>query len=462
MDGPGDTTTTTVRVTTAAPTTAATTTTAAGATTTAAASDDRAHHHDRAAGGHHDPAAPPGTGTTPASGALELEGVTWTLSDKTDLGVPLGDVDVTARFLAGQVGGTSGCNQYRGTYVLNGDQLTINPNVASTLIACPAPQSAVEAAYLKVLPTVASYAITDTTLSLSNAAGKVVLVYDHIAGEQILAGDWQVTALRTPTAISSPVPGSTLTMSFKDGQVSGSSGCNTYSGSYTVNGDELTFGPTATTRKACADQAVTDQETAFLAALEATASFSGTTSAVTLLAAGRHDHLQPGSRLIRWRRRSSVSPGRCPRRRTSASTTPPWTSPPASPTAPSPAVAGATTTPVRTSLDDHSLTIGPQLVSTMMACPDPAMAVEAAYLRLLPTVDSFTIDGDTLTLTDATATPVLVFDHIPAESALAGSWSIVAVRTADAVASTLPGIRTDADVRRRTRLGTRRRQPVPR
>jgi heat shock protein HslJ len=283
-DGVGDTTTTTAPATTAASTTAASTTTVAGATTTAAAQTTALTTTTALRAATTTP-RPPGTGTTPASGALELEGVTWTLSDKTDLGVPLGDVDVTARFLAGQVGGTSGCNQYRGTYVRNGDQLTIQPNVASTLIACPAPQSAVEAAYLKVLPTVATYAINDTTLTLSNAAGKVVLVYDHIAGEQILAGDWEVTALRIPNAISSPVPGSTLTMSFKDGQVSGSSGCNTYSGSYTVNGDQLTFGPMATTRKACADQAVSDQETAFLAALEATASFSGTKSAVTLLAA---------------------------------------------------------------------------------------------------------------------------------------------------------------------------------
>src|SRR5207253_104963 len=89
-------------------------------------------------------------------------------------------------------------------------------------------------------------------------------------------------------------------------------------------------------------------------------------------------------------------------------------------------------------LDDHSLTIGPHLATTMMACPRPAMAVESAYLRLLPSVTTWATSGDTLTLADRTST-VLVFDHVPAEQALAGAWTVVAVRTAEAVASTLPG-----------------------
>ena len=49
--------------------------------------------------------------------------------------------------------------------------------------------------------------------------------------------------------------------------MSGSSGCNTYSGGYKLDGSTVTIGPLASTRMAC-DQALMDQETAFLTALQ--------------------------------------------------------------------------------------------------------------------------------------------------------------------------------------------------
>ena len=51
-----------------------------------------------------------------------------------------------------------------------------------------------------------------------------------------------------------------------DGNVSGSAGCNTFNGTYTVDGSSISFGPLASTKMACptADMAV---ETAFLAGL---------------------------------------------------------------------------------------------------------------------------------------------------------------------------------------------------
>lgn len=57
---------------------------------------------------------------------------------------------------------------------------------------------------------------------------------------------------------------------FDDGppqRVSGSTGCNRLSGSYSLRGSGLKFGPLATTKMACADGMA--QEQAFLAALAA-------------------------------------------------------------------------------------------------------------------------------------------------------------------------------------------------
>jgi heat shock protein HslJ len=51
-----------------------------------------------------------------------------------------------------------------------------------------------------------------------------------------------------------------------DGQVAGVASCNRFTGTVSVRGDSVAFGPLATTRMGCAP-AVADQETRYLAAL---------------------------------------------------------------------------------------------------------------------------------------------------------------------------------------------------
>ena len=222
-------------------------------------------------------------GSAAPAGAASLEGATWTLSADTDLGVPLDDVDVTALFTDGRVAGTSGCNRYTGGYTLDGDALTISPGMAATMMACPAPQMAVEQAYLAALAEVAAWSVDGTTLTLADTAGTALLVFEQIAGEDALAGDWTVTALRTANAVSSPLAGSELTLAFADGQATGSGGCNNIFGGFTVDGQQLTIGPMGATRMAC-EPPIMQQEKDYLAALDATRTFSSTSSMLTLLA----------------------------------------------------------------------------------------------------------------------------------------------------------------------------------
>ena len=54
------------------------------------------------------------------------------------------------------------------------------------------------------------------------------------------------------------------------GQVTGSTGCNRLTGTFTRTGEALRFGRTATTRMACVDPRLMSQEQTFLAALTAT------------------------------------------------------------------------------------------------------------------------------------------------------------------------------------------------
>ncbi len=50
--------------------------------------------------------------------------------------------------------------------------------------------------------------------------------------------------------------------------------------------------------------------------------------------------------------------------------------------------------------DDGSLTIGPNLATTRMACVDDVMAQELAFLELVPSATRYEIVGDTLSLYD--------------------------------------------------------------
>jgi polar amino acid transport system substrate-binding protein len=89
-----------------------------------------------------------------------------------------------------------------------------------------------------------------------------------------LAGtNWAVTAFAQGPDLAMPLPDTNLTLLFSpEGQVNGSSGCNTYRASYTVEGSFLAITPPLGTSIMCEPE-VMEQETAFLAALVSAGSF---------------------------------------------------------------------------------------------------------------------------------------------------------------------------------------------
>jgi putative lipoprotein len=74
---------------------------------------------------------------------------------------------------------------------------------------------------------------------------------------------WQLVELEG----SAPLAGTSIDMTIDGEVVSGSSGCNQYNGPVTYGDGEMTLGPNfATTMMAC-EEAIMDQEQAYLAAL---------------------------------------------------------------------------------------------------------------------------------------------------------------------------------------------------
>ena len=64
---------------------------------------------------------------------------------------------------------------------------------------------------------------------------------------------------------ASLIPETEITLTLEEGQVHGSSGCNTYGGSYQVDGDKITMSDLFMTEMACLDPAgVMDQELEYL------------------------------------------------------------------------------------------------------------------------------------------------------------------------------------------------------
>jgi heat shock protein HslJ len=70
------------------------------------------------------------------------------------------------------------------------------------------------------------------------------------------------------------LPGTTPTLSFDSGQVSGNGSCNSFGGEYKQSGRQLTIGTLMSTMMACMPAGLMDQEQAYLAALQAAAGFT--------------------------------------------------------------------------------------------------------------------------------------------------------------------------------------------
>lgn len=87
--------------------------------------------------------------------------------------------------------------------------------------------------------------------------------------------NWEVTGFNNGrNAVVSPIVGSTLTTRFTASQVEGNSGCNSFSGSYWVSGNNISIGALGGGMMACAEPAgVMEQETEFRAALQSAVTF---------------------------------------------------------------------------------------------------------------------------------------------------------------------------------------------
>ena len=189
-------------------------------------------------------------------------GVPWVVSSGVDLAGS--DAVPSATFTDDTVGGSTGCNRFTASYTVDGDAMEIG-EIASTRMACPPPADAIERAYLAALGRVATWHLDGSELVLADDDNNELLRYEEASP----VGDWEVTAFLSGDAVTSPLPGTTITAKFADdGTLTGSSGCNTYQTAFSLGKGSIEIEPPAATEMACdTPQGVMDQEAAYLAAL---------------------------------------------------------------------------------------------------------------------------------------------------------------------------------------------------
>jgi heat shock protein HslJ len=204
---------------------------------------------------------------TPAPAAT-LEGANWRLLTLPGQTVPGGNGAPTARFEGGRVSGFSGCNRFMGNYTVDRDKLSVG-TLAGSMMACPEPVMALEKTFLSALSGTLTSSVAGNRLSLTPVAGGKVIQFE-LEPKPVLEGvEWEVTAYNNGRqAVVSPQLGTRLTIAFKDGLVSGSGGCNSFHGPFKAEGNAISIGPLATTRKWCSEKGVMAQEQEFIATLE--------------------------------------------------------------------------------------------------------------------------------------------------------------------------------------------------
>ncbi len=386
--------------------------------------------------------------TTPSkTAALTLEGPTWQLvslaDEKGETIAAMTGVTVTAGFNEGQLTGNGGCNSYFGGYTVDGDKLTITP-AGTTMMACDEKVMAQEKAFMAALASAATFQIADGQLQIMNDKGAVVLTFTAQAQPALTGVVWNATFYNNGRGAVVGVmrPETSITAIFgEDGTLSGSAGCNNYSTTYTVDdrNNMIISGAIVTTQKAC-EQAIMDQEAAYLAALPTTASYNfvdgqlhlRTTEGanVALYEAGAAAGGEPtpeattapaaGLEGTNWQMVSYVND----QGETVA----------ALPEAPATALFadglvsgttgcnryGGTYTVDGTAL---KVTLGP---STMMACPDAQMVQEQGFQAAMANVASYEVAGEQLLLKNAAGDVALTFAP-EAQSSLAGTnWQVQA------------------------------------
>ena len=218
---------------------------------------------------------------TDAKEQVELQEVLWRLvelqGESGDMTPVLDGTTVDVKFIGGEFGGTAGCNRYFGTYSLGeANELTVGSEMGSTQMACPPEVMEQEQRYLALLGQVAMANRADDRFSLQGADSETLLKFVATEPASLEATSWEATGINNGKGgVVSTATTSMSTALFAGGRLSGSGGCNRFTGTYETEGDQISIGPAAATRMLCNEpEGIMDQEQQYFEAMERARTFS--------------------------------------------------------------------------------------------------------------------------------------------------------------------------------------------
>jgi heat shock protein HslJ len=85
--------------------------------------------------------------------------------------------------------------------------------------------------------------------------------------------NWNLVSFGGPGAEQPIIEGSAITLMLAGGQAGGSGGCNSYGGTYQVDGNNISFEEVVRTERACLEEGVTEQEQRYFEALESASTY---------------------------------------------------------------------------------------------------------------------------------------------------------------------------------------------
>jgi len=361
-------------------------------------------------------------------------GVNWRLFSYTDgkggMSNIIGDQPITALFRAdGTVTGSSGCNQYTAGYTTTGSSIKITPGI-STMMACAPAVMDQESRYFSLMANATTYSVNGDTLLFFDNTGKAILGYKKpldtpvtLSTQSPVIGTWDLLTYNNGNnAMQSVMSGSNISAVFTpDGKIAGSSGCNEYSGLYSLRGTTLGITQVKSTKMACEPDIMT-QENQYLALLPKVSTYEMNGDQMVL-------YTMLGEKVLQYKKSQAATTTVTPKStplvspRTLVGT---WVLKsftdgkggfvPVQAAAPIDAKfqqdgslsgsSGCNQYTTTYSTSGESISISPA-ATTRMACEPAVMAQETAYLALLQKAGKFVIYGDSMTLYDSNGAVLL-------------------------------------------------------
>lgn len=201
--------------------------------------------------------------------SIAIENTEWTLTtleghEVHQLETQDQDIHFTLNPDGNRVSGYSGCNNFMGTYTLEEGNRIKFSSMASTRKACP--ESAVnESELLSVFEMADNFTIVNGELSLNAAKRAPLAIFKKSdkSTTNITETYWKLKKLegKAVTMADNQEREIYFTLKTDDNRVTGFAGCNTFSGTYTLEeGNLIRFEQLLSTLKACPDVDVNESE----------------------------------------------------------------------------------------------------------------------------------------------------------------------------------------------------------